>query len=232
MLNININSLSNSPTFSYSSNEWAHDNYLERDDAESIDAAIRRLIPDDDESDSYRSFARSSQQIEAFIRAFHRLEPGDDIDYSLLMEGGPTALDADDFYDQVQEFEESHFRKYNSPGCDHRTDECSAREACPEEDCEAWDEWQDEMADAVEEESSWAIELITYLELSRAAKMWAGLRSSLVVGELCNFHDEQGRCLVALYLGGLEVLVDGRVINIAVDADKIEERLSSQSLAA
>lgn len=234
MLNININKLSESYTFSPGSNEWAHNNYLERDEDESIDAVIRRLIPNGDKSGSGRGFACSSQQIEAFITSFRRLEPGDDIDYSALIEDSPTPFDADDFYDGIQEVEEEHFLKYNSPACDHRTDDSYDHEdfPCPQEDCDEWDEFQSEATDAVEQESEWAVGFITFLELFRETEMWAGLSSSLLVGELCNFHDDEGRSLVALVVGELEVLVDGVVINIADDSHKIKESLSSQSIAA
>ena len=227
MLNININKLTNCYTFSPDSNEWAHNNYLERDVEESIDDAIRRLIPNDVEGYSSGHFLHSSQQIEAFIRAFHNLQPGADIDYSALIEDWPTALDANHFYTQVQEFEESYYRN-QAP--EDIPDERDYEDE--EEYGEAYDAWNDNLCETVEEESAWAVELITHLELWRASKMWKAMRSDLVVGELYNIHDDEGRSLVAVYLGRLEVLVDGVVMDLAVDGVKIEERLSRLSLAA
>jgi hypothetical protein len=232
MLNININRLTNSYTFSPHSNEWAHNNYLERDVDESIDDAIRRLIPNEGQACHAGNFLRSPQQIEEFIRAFHNLEPGADIDYSALIEDWqpyvqPIAIDADHFFDQVQEFEESYFRD-QAP--EDIPDERDYEDE--EEYGEAYDAWNDNLCETVEQESAWAVQLITHLELWRAAKMWKAMRSDLVVGELYNLHDNEGRSLVAVYLGRLEVLVDGVVIDIAVDGVKIVERLSLLSLAA
>lgn len=220
MLNININTLTDSLTFYH---VWAQEHYLERDTEESYDDAIRRIIPvtmiDGNEGDS----CRSTEQIEQFIRDFGNLGDGADIDYSALVEDWPTALNANHFYTQVQEAEESYLRKYHViPKGDEDDEEYE----------DAMQEYEDAIYDGVQEETSWAVSLVTHLEMWRAEQKWKALRSLLVVGELVRLHDKEDRALIGLALGRLEVLVDGCVIDLAVDSVKIEEKLSLLSLAA
>jgi len=224
MLNININTLTLPYTFDA---EWAQNRYLERDAEESIDDAIRRIMPVD-EQDICGHFLRSTEQIEQFIRDFH-LGDGDDIDYSALVKDSSTALDADGLYEEVQEAETTFFRKYNFVDCECEFDNDDEEH---DEDCNAVEEYEYELNEVVEEESSWAIELVTHLEMWKASQKWKALRSALVVGELCNLHDDKGRALIGVFIGRLEVLVDGCVFDLAVDSVKIEEKLSLLSLAA
>lgn len=222
MLNININTLTNSLTFYH--DEWAESHYLERDTEESIDDAIRRIIPeamaDGNEGDS----CRSTEQIEQFIRNFRNLGDGDEVDYSALVEDWPTALNAKRFYTQVQEAEESRLQE-----C-HRRPDLKDYGPCAWELYEdAMQEYEDAIDEGVEDETNWIVLLVTHLEMWLAEK---ALRSLLVVGELIRLHDKDDRALIGVFIGRLEVLVDGCVYDLAVDSVKIEEKLSLLSLAA
>jgi len=206
MLNINVTTLANSLTFS--GEYWAQELYLDRDAEESIDDAIRRIIPNEMHSG-----------IEQFISDFRNLQRGDEVDYSALVKDWPTALDGESFFIQVREAEESRLQEYYD---------------LPEsnEDDDAMQEYDEAMRLGLEEGTKWGLLLVTYLEMWQAKEMWKALRRSLVVGELVRLHDNNDRTLVGLVLGRLEVLVDGCVIDLAVDSEKIEEKLSLLSLAA
>ena len=206
MLNINVTTLANSMTFSHDT--WAQELYLDRDIDESIDDAIRRIIPE------------GHNGIEAFISDRRNLQrPRDEVDYSALVKDWPTALDSTDFHIQVQEAEESRLQEYHD---------------LPEgnEDDDAMQEYDEAMRLDLQEGTKWALILITHLEMWQAKEKWKALRKSLVVGELVRLHDNDDRALFGLVLGRLEVLVDGCVIDLAVDSEQIEEKLSLLSLAA
>ena len=210
MLNITLESLYALQNVTFS-DDFYRNNYKEFN---SIEDAIRDACQMDDN-------CWEGIDTEAFIESLHGQDIDDEVDYRKITNGWDESLDAAHLHTQIEEYAESLFNE------DNPSDE--------EWDEEEWDAWQSDRGDYVEAQTQWAVALVSYVEAwqnSRRQEAMSLKLADLGPGGLIQISSEHRGSMAAVYLGGLEVLFDGKLIHLVGDVSKIEDRLYVQSLAA
>ena len=211
MLNITLESLYALQNVTFS-DDFYRENYEEFD---SIDDAIRDACKMDDQCWDYIN-------AEDFIESLHEQDIDDEADYRKVAHyGWEDHLDAAHLHTQIEEYAESLYNEDNP--YDEEWDE------------ETYDNFCDSRSDYVEAQTQWAVALVSYVEAWQNSRRQEALSLKLAdlgPGGLIQISSEHQGSMAAVYLGGFEVLIDGKLIHLVKDASKIEERFILQSLAA